>query len=183
MSMPRYSMRLVPLTLLAGCAPTESSQVNQDAPSQSATATATPTPILNEKEALAKAMKGQMGATVLEVLDPGTFLVELSPYEQKMKGLSGEATVTFRKSLGLVTPAQGECGYDEAFAFAKQYFADNPDDVYVSEGSFGTDHYLDEALRAGFAYIPDHEGRYDNALAQAAADRAGLYALCPNFGA
>lgn len=187
--MPQYSLRIVPFALLAaaslflaGCAPTEPSQTSQDAPSQSATSTATSTPALSEKEALAEAMKGQMRATVLEVLDPRTFLVEPSPVELKRKGLSGEVTVSFRKSMGLVTPAKGECGYDEAIAFAKQYFADNLDDAYVSEGNFATEHYLDEAFRAGFAYIPDHEGNYEDALAQGADDRAGLYALCPNFG-
>jgi hypothetical protein len=189
--MLRKPITLASLTLfaaaslvLAGCAATEPSEFDQGAPVQSASATPTSTPVLSSEEALAEAMKYQMGATVLEVIDPRTFNIEPAADEQAA-GVSGEATVTIREGSPLVTPAEGECGYDEALAFAKQYFAENPDDAFVVEGSFSTEFYYDEAITSGFAYIPDDDGQenlYGIPQADAENASAGLYALCPDFG-
>jgi len=191
MIMPRKPITLASFTLfaaaslvLAGCAATEPSEFDQGAPVQTASATPTSTPVLSSEEALEEAMKGQMGATVLEVLDPRTYRIEPDADEQA-DGLSGEVTVTIRESSPLVTPAEGECGYDEALAFAKQHFAENPDDAYVAEGSFSAELYYDEVITAGFAYIPDNDGQDNHyAIAQEMAETssAGLYALCPAFG-
>ena len=189
--MPRKLIMLASFTLVAaaslvlgGCAATEPSEFDQGAPVQSASATPTSTPDLSSEEALAEAMKYQMGATVLEVLDPRTFRIEPDADEQA-DGLSGEVTVTIRESSTLVTPAEGECGYDEALAFATQHFAEYPDDAYVAEGSFSAELYYDEVITSGFAYIPDNDGQenlYSVAQETAETTLAGLYALCPEFG-
>jgi len=167
---------------LAGCAATQPPQVDQGAPSQSATATSTPTPVISDETALAEAMEGVMGATVLEVLDPQTFRIEPSLHEQETRGLSGEVTVTIEEDYGLVTPAEGECGYDEAIEFTKQYFIDNPENPYVFEGSFSADLYFEVLMRAGFAYLPDNDGPFAIAQEQGESANAGLYGLCADFG-
>jgi len=173
-----FSLLAAASLLLVGCAAAEPTPFDQGAPTPSASTTPSSTPAVNEDEALTEAMKGEMGATVLEVLDPRTFRIEPAADE----GLSGEATVAVREGSPLVSPAEGECGYDEALAFAKQHFAENPDDGYVLEGSFEFDSYFEKVLAAGFAYIPDYDGQFVITQENAERDQAGLYALCAGFG-
>jgi len=196
--MPRNSKKIIPFALLAaasiflaGCSTSESPRASQETATPPATTTATSTPTPSQDDALAEALMGEMGVTVLEVVDPRTFRVEPDPNEQETNGLSGEATITMRESSDIVTPLEGECGYTEALAFAKQYFTDNPENAYVLEGNFETDEYYDAAIESGFAFFDyDTEAQYAGAqdlwLAaqeEAKAAGTGLYALCSDFGA
>jgi endonuclease YncB( thermonuclease family) len=168
--------------LLSGCAQ-ESTPPNADATTApTVSATPTPTPTLSGDDAFEASLAGEVGVAVVEVIDPRTFVVKPNTYEAGQNGYTGEATVSIREESTLVTPAEGECGYDEALAYAKQYFSDNPEDAFVRDGDFGTDGYYEVVLRAGFAYIPDNDGQFAIAQAQADGSGAGLWSSCEGFG-
>jgi hypothetical protein len=171
--------------LLSGCAQESPTPAAGNGSNSSATAapTPTPTPTHNGDDAFIAALAGEVRVEVVEVVDPRTFVVKPSADETSKKGFTGESTVSMREGSELVTPAEGECGYDEALAYAKQYFAENPEDAYVLEGSFSTDGYYELVLSAGFAYIPNNDGPYELAQAQADGSGAGLWSTCEGFGA
>lgn len=101
-------------------------------------------------------------------------------------GYRGKATVTLDPETKYVTPLKGECGYDEALAFAQSWFADeaNTNDFYVSYGYMQASRYFTDAARKGLAYATDPRmtGVVD-ASAQPKHDRTGLWGSCPGFGA
>ena len=185
--MPRNSMKTVSAALLvltalllAGCATGNTGTTAAPAPS----ATAEQTKPASEKRNFAEqAAKGELGVTVIKVIDPRTFVVGPSTFEQEHNDLSGEITVKIRAGSDLVTPAEGECGYDEALAFAQQYFTENPEHAYIRAGDFGSDRYYQEIIRAGFAYIPNVQPPLLNAQGQAEGNQVGLWSTCPGFGA
>ena len=51
------------------------------------------------------------------------------------------------------------------------------------EGDFSPDEYYELVLRAGFAYIPDNDGPFEIAQAEADGSGAGLWSTCEGFGA
>ena len=186
--MPRNSMKTVSAALLvltalllAGCATGNTGTTADPAPS----ATAEQTKPASEKRDFAdQAAKGELGVTVIMVIDPRTFVVGPSTFEQEHNDLSGEITVQIRVGSDLVTPAKGECGYDEALAFAQQYFAENPEnDAGVAVGNFDSQEYFGAAIRAGFAYTPDPAPHLVSAQGDAEGNQAGLWSTCPGFGA
>jgi hypothetical protein len=170
--------------LLSGCAAESAPPAAGDgpAPTVSATPTPTPTPTLSGDDAFIAAGSGQVGVAVVEVVDPRTFVVKPSADEASENGYTGETTVSIREGSELVTPAEGECGYEEALAYAKQYFMENPEDAFIIEDNFSTEEYYERVLSAGFAYIPNNEGTYAIAQAEADGSGAGLWSLCEGFG-
>jgi len=169
--------------LLAGCAAESAPPAAGDGPAPTASATPTPTPTLSGDDAFTAALLGEVGVAVVEVIDPRTFVVKPSADESSKKGYTGEATVSLPAESNLVTPTEGECGYEEALSYAKQHFAENPEDGYVLEGDFSPDEYYELVLRAGFAYIPDNDGPFEIAQAEADGSGAGLWSTCEGFGA
>jgi len=168
--------------LLSGCAAESAPPTAGETTAPGVSATPTPTPTLSGDDAFAAALAGEVGVAVVEVVDPRTFIVKPSAYETSQNGYTGQATVSIRAESKLVTPAEGECGYDEALTYAKQYFAENPEDAYVLEGNFSTDGYYEVVLRAGFAYIPENDGPFEIAQAEADGSGAGLWSTCEGFG-
>ncbi|MCI4659686.1 hypothetical protein [Cryobacterium zhongshanensis] len=166
--------------LLTGCSAAAPGTEATSAP----TATAgQPTPNSAHGDFTDRATKGQIGATVIKVLTPRSFVVGPNAFEQKQNKLSGELTVQIRADSDLVTPAQGACGYDETLAFVTQYFTTNPENAYVLAGDFASDEYYQDLIRAGFAYIPNNEGILKNVQADAQDAKTGLWTTCPGFGA
>ena len=167
--------------LLAGCAKGNTGATADPAPS----ATAEQTKPTSEKRDFAEqAAQGELGVTVIKVIDPRTFVVGPSTFEQKQNGLSGEITVSLSAAPDKVTPSAGECGYDEALAFATQYFAENPEnDAGVVRGTFSSTEYFGDAIRAGFMYIPNNHTQLESAQNDAEGNQAGLWGSCPGFGA
>ncbi|MEC5149534.1 hypothetical protein RCH22_001175 [Cryobacterium psychrotolerans] len=166
--------------LLTGC--------SAAAPSTEATTSPTatagqPAPNSAHGDFTERATKGQIGVTVIKVLSPRSFVVGPNAFEQKKNKLSGELTIQIRADSGLITPAQGACGYDETLAFVTQYFTTNPENAYVLAGNFDSDQYYQDLIRAGFAYIPNNEGILKNVQADAQDNKTGLWTTCPGFGA
>lgn len=166
--------------LLTGCSTAEPSTTAAPAPSATAEQK---TPSSEKRDFAEQVAKGELGVTVIKVLNPRSFVVGPNTFEQKQNGLSGEITVQIRADSDLVTPAQGACGYDESLAFATQYFTANPENAYVRSGDFASDEYYRDIVRAGFAYIPNNGGALANAQADAEINQAGLWATCPGYGA
>lgn len=176
--------------LLAGCATAQPKADNSGGealqPSPSATITEQPQaeqPADGEAAFTEKASTEDLGITVIEVIDPRTFVVGPRTNEQERYGYTGQMTVTLFPSLNLVTPAEGECGYEQTLAFAKQYFAENPEgDAFVGAGSFASIEYYSAAIQAGVAYTTDTEGIFRYLQGQAESDQPGLWTTCPGFG-
>jgi hypothetical protein len=167
-------------TLLAGCAASEPSA--KAGPTSSSTVEETaPTQTLSPEEAFREAATGGVAVTVTEVIDPRTFLVEPRSFEQETKGLSGEITAQLNPDSTLTTPAENECGYAETLAFAKQFFAENPD-ANVEGGVFISDPYYPTILAAGFAYVAGQPEDREGEQRDARTSGAGLWSICPDFG-
>lgn len=133
------------------------------------------------EERFAEAVKDEIGVTVTEVVDRQTFVVEPRPYDREYNHFAGEATVTLNPKAPLVTPSSGDCGYDDALAFARDYFAATPA-AGTTAGHFTELEYFTAAVRAGFAY-PTDGSDLDNPLADARSASAGLWGTCPGWGA
>lgn len=168
--------------LLAGCATAEA--VPDATPSPSATTDASQPE--NGEDSFAKATKtAQMSVQVIDVIDPRTFTVGPTDYDREKSGFSGTVTVTIPEESPLVTPAEGECGYDESLAFAQQYFAEKPGDAFLDAGSLGSEMYPIESINAGFAYVaadPNDNSDYAQSSRDAQLTGTGLWATCPGFG-
>ena len=132
---------------------------------------------------------GEIDVTVIKVIDPRTVLVGPSLGARFEDGhgtivtLAGEATVTLHPDSDIVTPAQGECGYDEALAFATQFFSENPTEAQVDRGDFFSSWYFSQLTEAGFASTSDDRGgAFSGPLYNAKNAKAGVWTLCPGFG-
>lgn len=174
------TLAVLATVLFTGCAAAESSPSSGSTPK--ATAEETPASQTPEEIFIENATKGTLGVAVIEVIDPRTFVVGPNSFEQDHNKLAGEMTVSIRPESTLVTPAEGECGYDESLAFATQYFADNPENAYVKEGHFGSEEYLPDLIRAGFGYVPNPQGNLEIPQDEAQNLKSGLWTICPGFG-
>ena len=170
----------ITVSLLAGCAE-EPPQVAPATPGASVSAT----PAAAEDKAVAfanDASTAVIGLVVLDVVDPRTFVVGPDAREAETNGYAGEITVQINPGYNVVTPLEGECGYDESLAFALLYFSEHPDRAYVDAGKFGSDEYFGDVIQAGFAYVPNFEGRYVMLQETAQATNAGLWGICAGYG-
>lgn len=167
--------------LLTGCGSAGTSEPNESAPTQS-----TPTRIpVSEgdpgfEESLSERMKDEVGVEILEVQSPRVFLIGPDAWEKDYYDLSGEETVELRDDM--VTPEKGECGYDEALSFARDYFAADAE-ADVSGGVLYAPAFDEDYIRAGFAYIPDVTTSLRHAQEEAQYDKNGLWGTCDSFGA
>jgi hypothetical protein len=173
------SIGVLEALLLAGCAttaPNTQESLSESSPSTSGEQSATASP---EDTFATQVETGDLSITVLEVIDSKTFVV--GPLASD-SDLAGRAIVEVRPDSSVSFPAEGACGYDEAAAFATNYFAENPENAYVTGGYFGSDDYFGDVVLAGFAFQPGGTGSY--AILQEDAQRAGsgLWASCPDFG-
>ncbi|SFN71128.1 hypothetical protein [Mycetocola miduiensis] len=168
-------------TLLAGCAASEPSAKAGLTPSSTVEETA-PTQTSSPEEAFRGATKVSVAVTVTEVIDPRAFLVEPRAFERETRGYSGEITAELSATTKLVTPTENECGYAQTLAFAKRFFAENPDDAGIENGVFLTLHYYPRLLEAGFAYMADDSGEFYEWQTGAQGVGTDLSSTCPDFG-
>jgi hypothetical protein len=138
----------------------------------------------------------QRQVTGVEVLDPTTIVV--TPFKDTDELFGEEFTVHINDFL---TPAEGECGYDEALALADATVVDGVwflmytaahDGVWIDDEG---DHYgyLDSRglsygqtmVSAGMAYVPTdvENSPLVNVQNDARDAGTGLWASCPGFGA
>jgi hypothetical protein len=177
----RATLGVLATLLLAGCAAAEPTPA---APSSAPSASSEDLQAESSEEAfIAKATKGEVGVAVIDVIDPRTFLVGPNKIQQDQNGFTGKLTAEIADDSAFVSPGATECGFDESLAFAKQYFAEHPENAFVSGGTFSSNEYSMESIRAGFAYNSDAEGIFVNAHEDAKIQKAGLWASCPGFGA
>jgi hypothetical protein len=172
-------------TLLAGC--------SAAAPTTGASgdgATQTPT------SAVAQTEPAQRKVTVDKVIDPTTIVVTPLRDTDLLYGTKFTVHLT-----GFLTPAKGECGYEDSLAFTKTRLAEGfwvldysavKDGVYVDVngehhgilGRVGSYNYVAEILGLGLAYLAPEGPSYLMSDQQAASDaKTGLWATCPGFGA
>jgi hypothetical protein len=172
------------VVMLAGCVsgPSEGSQAAAD----SGTTSAAPTTQTQPEQRRVRALK---------VIDPVTIIMTPADKTDTLYGKDFTVHVN-----DILTPAKGQCGYDQALALANStligtgwvlQYGTVTDGVYID--SDGDHHgYLDSnrlpygkvMLNAGMAYVPDNEKAQFNAGAQQDAKAAGtgLWTSCPGFG-
>jgi endonuclease YncB( thermonuclease family) len=179
---------LAAVALLAGCAGTAAPTFKDGAPVSASPSSSTKRP----DDRLIK---------VTKVIDPVT--VVATPYKEA-DPLYGK---TFTVHIGdILTPAKGECGYDQAFAFAKttltsqlwtlRYDLTPAGGTYKDITPFASngDHngwlasnrldYGQIMSSAGMAFHNPAEeyDLYSNQREQAKSDGTGLWSVCPSFG-
>jgi hypothetical protein len=181
---------LLATVLLAGCTATASAK-DTTAPSTDGVSNSAETSTPSTDKSAVKISEERFEASlagnpknieVVEVLDPRTFLVEAGALSAKANNYAGQIPISISADLGIVTPALGECGYDESLAFAKQYFAENPTDMKVKNGDFTSFAYFWAATEAGLAYSDDNYSSLSAPKMDAENAKAGLWTLCPGFG-
>ena len=180
------TMVVLATVLLAGCSTTPS--VNDTAtpstdgvhPASSAAADASETK--NREEAFIKAVaEDPMAVELVEFIDTHTALIMPDPTVPANAKYAGETTAKMWTSRSIVVPSVGECGYDEALAATKQFFADSSDYGLSPEGLQSTG-YWQHMLHAGLAYIADSEdGDFDSQY-PIKFHKTGLWGTCPGFG-
>ncbi|WP_104126321.1 hypothetical protein [Cryobacterium sp. Y57] len=180
------TMVVLATILIAGCSTTPSvndtATPSTDGVHPTSNAAADASEAKNGEEAFVNAIaEGYVAVKIVDFIDTHTALITPNPAVPGNAKFSGEATVKLWTSRSIVVPSVGECGYDEALAATKQYFADTNDVASSPEGlqSVG---YWSNMLHAGLAYIADSEDGEFNRQELIKSNQTGLWGTCPGFG-
>lgn len=188
MSLPQKlraaTVGLLAIALLAGCsAKVDTPRSGTPEPSEPAVTSFTPDPDAYEE------VRG------VKLIDPLNVVV--TPIDEDHEAFGEEILV---RSKRIVVPAEGECGYEQTLASAREliegetwvidyttvkdgvYF--DTDGALLASLAFGATGYEHALVRDGMAAVTDEaqSGRLGSVMETAKGSGVGLWATCPDFG-